>query len=83
MPYPTGENPANLERQQLIPTYEANGIIYVTDRAYLAKSGNWINPDKSGYYIMSSEAYIDIDTKYDFILLEAVIEDYFKKGAVP
>ena len=74
MKYPTGENPANLERQQLIPAYEANGIIYITNREYLRRTGNWIHPEETGCYIMSSDVYVDVDTEYDMMVLESVID---------
>ncbi len=79
MKYPTGENPANLERQQLIPVYEANGILYITNREYLRNTGNWIHPERTGFYYMPSEVYIDVDTKYDLILLEMAIESILPK----
>ena len=74
MKYPTGENPANLERQQLIPAYEANGIIYITNREYLRRTGNWIHPENCGYYMMGSKSYVDVDSEYDLRLLELVMD---------
>ena len=76
MKYPTGENPANMARQKYLPVYEANGTIYITSREYLKKTGNWIHPEKSGCYMMSSELYVDVDTEYDMMILEAVIDKF-------
>ena len=74
--YPTGKNPANLERQERIATYEDNGAIYITDRKYLKRTGNIINPHSSAHYMMPPETYIDIDTEYDLILLQQVIDRF-------
>lgn len=79
MKYPTGENPANIGCQQLIEAYEANGAIYITDKEYLRETGNWIDPERTGYYIMSDNAYIDVDTEIDFFLLQKVFDNNFSR----
>lgn len=66
-----GVNVFNLERQQFPSVYRPNGAIYVTRKEYLIKSGSIVNPVNNGFYIMSDEDSIDIDTRADLYAAEA------------
>jgi len=68
--YETGENVFNLERQQFPTVYVPNGAIYVTWRKYLSETGNIVNPDNNGFYLMKDEDSIDIDSRMDLALAE-------------
>lgn len=68
--YQDGVNVFNLERQQLPTVYRPNGATYVTWRKYLKKSCAIVNPENNGFYIMSPEDSIDIDSMADFYAAE-------------
>lgn len=61
-----GVNVFNLERQQFPSVYRPNGATYVTWVRYLAETGSIVNPQNNGYYEMSMEDSVDIDTPADY-----------------
>lgn len=63
----------NKNRQELEQYYRINGAIYLTNVEYYKKFKNFYK-DKSYAYIMDREKSIDIDTKLDFIVAEAILK---------
>ena len=59
-------------RQELEQYYRINGAIYLTNVEYYKKFKNFYK-DKSYAYIMENEKSVDIDTKLDFIVAEAIL----------
>lgn len=58
-------NVFNLERQEFPKVYRPNGAIYVTWRDYLRTSGNIVNQESCGYYLMDELDSVDIDLPID------------------
>jgi len=71
--YEKGVNAFNLERQQLPTIYMPNGVLYVTDRAYLREHGSIVCPEDCGAIITDEESSIDIDTEAALKLVELVM----------
>ena len=69
-----GINPHNLERQQFPPLYSANGAVYITWRKYLRETNSIVSPNNSGFYIMSEEDSLEIDTRMDLHIAEIELE---------
>ena len=59
-----------MERQEFPVVYAANGGVHVTRRDYLKKTGCLVNSKNNGFYVMSEEDSIDIDTQTDMDLAE-------------
>jgi len=59
-------------RQEHLTTYVPNGAIYVISLEYLYKNQNFYS-DKTLAYIMPVERSIDIDTEYDFMIAEFLV----------
>lgn len=66
-----GVNIFNMVRQDFPDVYRPNGAFYVTYREKLRESGNLINPNSCGYYIMATEDSVDIDTPADLAVARA------------
>lgn len=62
-------NRKNLNRQFLPKFYKLNGAIYIVNRNYFIKKKKFIS-NKCGYYLMSNENSINLDTKEDLILFK-------------
>lgn len=63
----------NKNRQELEQYYRINGAIYLTNVEYFKKFKNFYK-EKSYAYVMDREKSIDIDTKLDFIVAEAILK---------
>ena len=59
-------------RQDLPPTYEENGSIYVFTREHWEKSHNRLGGE-IGMYVMGEESRIQIDTPLDLFLVEQIL----------
>ena len=59
-------------RQELAPSYLLNGAIYLSTYSALIKNKSFYGADTRGY-IMPEDRSIDIDTKNDFQITEALI----------
>lgn len=66
-------NKNNSQRQKLDTYYRINGSIYIVDVKYFL-SGKNIYDSGSYAYIMPINRSVDIDTKVDFIIAEALIK---------
>ena len=66
-------NVFNLERQELPTLYRPNGAIYITSTKYLKKTGNLVNPNNNGYYLMEDKDSVDIDNLSDFFVAESML----------
>ncbi|HAH21844.1 MAG TPA: hypothetical protein DCL49_13210 [Candidatus Omnitrophica bacterium] len=66
-----GVNVFNLERQQFPVVYRPNGAIYLMRYAYLMRQGSIVNSMNNGFYIMSEDDSVDIDTRADLYAAEA------------
>jgi len=62
-----------LERQEFPTVYAANGAVFVVRRQYLRETGSLVNAAKNGFYIMSDEDSVDIDTQTDLDLAEIAL----------
>lgn len=72
-------NNADLKRSQdLEKYYRLNGAIYIKDTIRAKQEGKLLS-ENSYAYIMSAEDSIDIDTKYDLICAEAILNYKLKK----
>ena len=58
-------------RQDLPATYVLNGAVYVGQRQFILQNKNFIHNDTIAH-IMPKERSLDIDTKFDFKLFEAI-----------
>lgn len=61
----------NVPRQRMPVYYRINGAIYLVRADYIKKSRDIFNC-RSYAYVMPNERSVDIDTKYDFIMAEAL-----------
>ena len=62
-------------RRQELPTYYSlNGAIYITTPDFIRKNKSFYS-DKTIPYIMSKEKSIDLDTPFDFKLVEFLLND--------
>ena len=59
-------------RQELAPSYLLNGAIYLSTYSALMKNKSFYGADTRGYR-MPEDRSIDIDTKNDFQITEALI----------
>jgi len=66
-------------RQDLAKTYILNGALYVAKSSWFLENKTFISPDTIAYE-MPKERSLDIDTEFDFHLLDAYI-NYAKKKA--
>jgi CMP-N,N'-diacetyllegionaminic acid synthase len=62
-------------RQDLPKTYALNGAVYVAEWPWLLKNKTFLTKETTAY-IMPKERSIDIDTKLDFTIFKAIVEDY-------
>lgn len=61
-----------LRRQEMIPTFEHNGAIYIADIQKFIENPNF-NNDQVGAFVMDRLDSIDIDNAFDFEIAELVI----------
>jgi len=66
------ERGKNGRRQDMVEYYRPNGAIYMLRTDFFKDSTGYFGPSSYGY-IMPPERSIDIDTKLDFIVAEAVL----------
>lgn len=59
------------QRQKLPKVYQYNGAIYIASRAYIEKNQDLIGPGTLGY-LMPNERSYDIDSIYDFLMVEMI-----------
>jgi CMP-N-acetylneuraminic acid synthetase len=69
----TPSNGASLRRQDLPAAYAINGAIYLNRRESLLRERTFL-PRGTYPYIMSPERSMDIDTPWDWFLVESVLE---------
>jgi CMP-N-acetylneuraminic acid synthetase len=65
-------------RQELAQVYEPNGAVYTTRRWLLKERGlifSAFSGGNTGYVAMDPISSLDIDTKIDFMVVEAVLRD--------
>ena len=62
-------------RQSLPEIYIPNGAVYVTKACFLIENESLYSKQTVGY-VMPKERSIDIDTEFDFVLLETLISHY-------
>ena len=60
-------------RQDAPNVFELNASIYIWKRDWLLKSDNLIS-NKTGYYLMPMNRSMDIDSDYDFKIVEYLLE---------
>lgn len=65
----------NVRRQELKKHYQENGAIYLVSANKILSNNYNLYKDKCYAYIMPRERSIDIDTKMDLIILEAIISE--------
>jgi len=70
---PPAENRAHA-RQLLPDVYVPNGAVYVARTGWLRETGTFVSPDTRAY-VMPQERSVDIDTRIDFLLAEALLAD--------
>ena len=66
------------ERQEMEQIYRPNGAVYVTRRSLLKEQGiifSVFAGGSTGYIIMDPVSSLDIDTKTDFAVIEAVLKE--------
>ena len=64
------------ERQEMAPVYRPNGAVYVTRRRLLKEKGVLFSAfagGNTGYVIMDPVSSLDIDTRTDFMVIEAAL----------
>lgn len=64
------------QRQRLPKVYRLNGAVYVTDIQFLQRQHDFIGDGTLGY-LMPSERSYDIDTTFDFELVEMLMKRYY------
>jgi len=70
------------KRSQDLPTYyRINGSIYAIDTRVLERLRSFFPPDGAMAYIMPPERSIDIDTRLDFTIVEAIVSKNPLMGA--
>ena len=74
VPWKTGINVFNLERQEFPEVFRPNGAFYITKRDQLKRTGNLVNPESCGFYEMSDESSIDIDGRIDLLVAETLLK---------
>ena len=65
----------NVRRQELKKHYQENGAIYLVSANKILSNNYNLYKDKCYAYIMPRERSIDIDTKMDLTILEAIISE--------
>jgi len=65
---------AYLRRQDLPPAYALNGALYLNRRESLLRDHTFVPPGTLGY-VMPPERSLDVDTPWDFHLIELVLQD--------
>jgi CMP-N,N'-diacetyllegionaminic acid synthase len=60
-----------IRRQDLKEYYRPNGALYVFRKSFFKSASGYYGPKSYGY-IMSREYAVDIDTKLDFVVAEAI-----------
>lgn len=60
-------------RQQSPPCYEMNGAVYIWNREVLLNNDSLLL-NNTGIYIMPLERSIDIDTEFDFLIVECLMK---------
>ena len=68
---PTDERPER--RQELPPTFELNGAVYVAQSSWLAKKNSFVQAETVAH-VMPRERSMDIDTERDFLIAQFSIE---------
>jgi CMP-N-acetylneuraminic acid synthetase len=72
-PYLSGNgSPAARRKQELPPAYYPNGALYIAFRRVLVERGEVLG-ERIAPLAMSTEASIDIDTPFDFLVAEALL----------
>ena len=66
-----------LTRQDAPKIYEMNASIYIWKRNFLMSSDKVIT-NNTEYFIMSRDKSIDIDDKFDFLIVKNILEKKFK-----
>ena len=61
-------------RQELPKAYALNGAIYVARADWLRKTGTFVTPETVAF-IMPAERSLDIDSEFDFRILETLLGD--------
>jgi CMP-N,N'-diacetyllegionaminic acid synthase len=74
---PVGANV--IARQQLVPVYHRNGIVYVITRECLVEQ-RCIKGRKAGAYVVAGD-HVSIDTEWDIALVEFILAGRAAKGA--
>ena len=69
------ENIAYMPRQSLPTYYRENGAIYIVKVEHLYKAVH-LYKDRCYAYIMDKNHSIDIDDRLDFLIAQAVMEEY-------
>jgi len=59
-------------RQELADAYQPNGAVYVAELEWLRSERRFYTPQTIGY-VMPPERSVDIDTKLDFLLADAIL----------
>lgn len=67
---------AYLRRQDLPPAYALNGALYLNRRESLLRDRTFLPPGTLGY-VMPPERSVDMDTPWDFHLVELVLRDRY------
>ncbi|WP_141506466.1 cytidylyltransferase domain-containing protein [Paenibacillus luteus] len=62
-----------LRRQDIPPTYETNGAIYISSIEWLNDNKTFIGPETIGY-VMTQEDSHDIDSNIDFYICEKIMK---------
>jgi len=72
-----GEDYSLKRRQEMEQHYRPNGAVYVTRRSLLKDHGlifSAYTGGSTGYVIMDPESSLDIDTKFDFTIIESALQ---------
>tara|TARA_B110000008_G_scaffold279719_1_gene328184 strand:+ start:9752 stop:10483 length:732 start_codon:yes stop_codon:yes gene_type:complete len=69
-------NAVTFPRQNREPAFYTNGSIYLRSSKLIEsyKSGGWQLGEKPGYVIMNEYESVDIDSEFDFVYAETIIE---------
>jgi N-acylneuraminate cytidylyltransferase len=65
-------------RQELADAYQPNGAVYVAELEWLRTERSFYTPQTIGY-VMPAERSVDIDTRMDFLLADAILRDQASK----
>lgn len=69
-------------RQELPPVLVLNGAVYVGEKSALLRRGQFLGPGTVGYE-MSAERSVDIDTEFDFAILETILAGINRQQSAP